>query len=100
MKAADQCKDLNDIREAIDTFDRQIVSLLAQRLSYVLAAAQFKPDLASIPAPARVDQMLTARYRWAVEEGLDPEFVIALFHHIIPWYIATQTAHWQNQPTR
>ncbi|KHJ66234.1 isochorismate-pyruvate lyase [Pantoea rodasii] len=97
MIAAKECKNLLEIRDGIDAIDHQIVSLLQQRLEYVLNAAQFKPSVESIPAPDRVAHMLTARQRWAQEKGLDPTFISELFHHIIPWYIATQTAHWQRK---
>jgi isochorismate pyruvate lyase len=40
--------------------------------------------------------MLMDRLEWAKEEGIDPPFVIGLFHHIIPWYIDTQIAWWRK----
>ena len=60
-----EVRDLQDVRAAIDSIDAQIVELLGLRLDYVLAAAQFKPDLASIPAPDRVREMLDQRGEWA-----------------------------------
>lgn len=99
MKTANECRSLPDIREGIDAIDHHLVTLLAQRLEYVLAAAQFKPTIESIPAPERVERMLTARVQWAKEQELDPQFVTGLFQLIIPWYIKTQTAHWQETRT-
>ncbi|WP_236699805.1 chorismate mutase family protein [Type-E symbiont of Plautia stali] len=100
MIAANECKNLMEIRAGIDAIDHHIVSLLQQRMEYVLSAAQFKPNLESIPAPDRVERMLSERQRWAVEKGLDPHFVIGLFHRIIPWYIETQTLYWQQNQHR
>lgn len=95
MKPVADCENLQDIRAGIDALDYQLVQLLTHRLNYVLAAAQYKPDAASIPAPDRVASMLIARRQWAVELGLEPQFVIDFFQQIIPWFITTQTRHWQ-----
>ncbi|WP_336777759.1 chorismate mutase family protein [Pantoea sp. USHLN256] len=96
MIAAKDCQNLQVIRAGIDAIDRHLISLLQQRLTYVLAASQFKPDVESIPAPERVDSMLMDRLEWAKDEGIDPPFVIGLFRHIIPWYIDTQIAWWRK----
>ncbi|NWD91649.1 chorismate mutase, partial [Pseudomonas sp. K5002] len=57
MKTPEQCSGLEDVRLGIDTLDEQIIRALGQRLAYVKAAAQFKPDEASIAAPERVAAM-------------------------------------------
>ncbi|MBP2231641.1 isochorismate pyruvate lyase [Azospirillum agricola] len=90
----DACRDLGDVRRAIDRIDETIVGLLGLRLGYVLAAARFKPDAASIPAPERVAAMLPERRRWAERHGLNPDFVVPLFSQIIQWFIQQQVAHW------
>ncbi|CBS89338.1 isochorismate lyase [Azospirillum lipoferum] len=95
MKSPEQCADLQDVRTGIDTIDRQIVTLLGERLRYVHAAAAFKPTVESIPAPERVAAMMVERRSWAVEVGLPPDFVAGLFAKITDWYIATQTAYWR-----
>ena len=46
---------LGDVRRGIDMIDARIVGLLGLRLRYVLAAADFKPDIASIPLRDRFD---------------------------------------------
>lgn len=95
MKSPEQCADLQDVRTGIDTIDRQIVTLLGERLRYVHAAAAFKPTVESIPAPERVAAMMIDRRAWAAERGLSPDFVAGLFTTITDWYIATQTAYWR-----
>ncbi|OLU33790.1 isochorismate lyase [Pseudomonas sp. PA27(2017)] len=97
MKSPQQCTGLHDIRQGIDSLDAQLVELLRQRMQYVLAAAAFKPDQASIAAPERVASMLAERRGWAEDAGLDSKFILGLFGTIIPWYIEQQTAHWLNQ---
>lgn len=95
IKQPEHCEHLNDIRAGIDLHDRQILDALQQRLLYVKAAARFKPDEASIPAPDRVAAMLEERRAWAREVGLDEGFVEGLFERIIRWNIEQQIVHWR-----
>ncbi|WP_428929165.1 isochorismate lyase [Marinibacterium sp. SX1] len=89
------CRELGDVRQALDSIDRDILALLGLRLGYVLEAARFKPDVAAIPAPDRVAAMLADRRDWSEAEGLSPDFTVPLFAQTIQWFIQQQTAHWQ-----
>lgn len=91
-----EVRDLPDVRAGIDSIDAQIVALLGLRLDYVRAAAQFKPDIASIPAPERVREMLDQRGEWAREAGLSEDFVAPLFAQIAEWFIRQQIDHWTH----
>ncbi|WP_445222794.1 isochorismate lyase (plasmid) [Bradyrhizobium sp. Pa8] len=94
-KAPDCCQNLCDIREGLDELDRQIVSILRQRMSYVKAAARFKPTDESISAPERVAVMLADRRAWADAAGLPADGVEMLFEHLIRWFIEQQVLHWR-----
>jgi len=96
-KKPNDCESLQDIRQGIDHIDQQIIELLAQRMDYVLNAAKFKPDLASIPAPDRVEKMLVQRKQWAEKVSLDPKFIVPLYNQIIQWFIQQQTEFWQTK---
>ncbi|WP_342649061.1 isochorismate lyase [Pseudomonas sp. REB1044] len=100
MKTPENCIDLMDIRQAIDTLDEQIIRTLGLRMRYVKAASAFKPDQASIAAPERVAAMLPRRRSWAEQAGLDGEFIEHLFNQIIHWYIAEQTAYWLHNQSK
>ena len=92
-----ECSSLNDIREGIDSIDKEIVRLLGKRLKYVYAASNFKPTQESIPAPERVASMLTDRRLWAHKNDISEEFVTDLFKKITSWYIAEQTVFWKKK---
>ncbi|BCL72240.1 Salicylate biosynthesis protein pchB [Vibrio nigripulchritudo MADA3029] len=96
LKKPEACESLNDIRVGIDTLDKEIVQILSKRMRYVKAAAQFKPDEESIPAPERVLVMLEDRKKWAIEAGISSEYVESLFSNIIEWYINQQIKHWRT----
>lgn len=74
----DDCKSLGDVRQAIDTIDKQIIQLLGMRKGYVLSAAQFKETAEAIPAPERVAAMLKARQCWSKEYRVVRRFHRAL----------------------
>lgn len=91
------CTSLAEIRDGIDGLDRQIIGLLRERMAYVHAAAAFKPNEGSIPAPERVTAMLIDRRTWAEQAGLPPDDIESLFAGLIRWFINQQTLHWRRQ---
>lgn len=97
LKKPEACENLSDIRVGLDTLDKEIVQILARRMGYVKAAAQFKPNEESIPAPERVVAMLEDRKKWAEEAGISTDYVEALFTNIIDWYINQQIKHWRTE---
>ncbi|GEK15649.1 isochorismate lyase [Aliivibrio fischeri] len=97
LKHPNQCENLEHVRQGIDAIDHKIVQLLNERMGYVLAAAQFKPNVKSIPAPDRVAAMLQQRKEWASEQTLDESFITSLFEQIIPWFINQQIDYWRTK---
>lgn len=97
MKIPSQCQNLQDVRKAIDTIDKEVIKLLGKRMEYVLAASQFKPTESSISAPDRVISMLAERKQWAEGSSLDPDFIVPLYAQIIQWYITKQTQYWRKK---
>ncbi len=99
MRAPEACESIEDVREAIDDLDREILSLLANRARYVAAAARFKTDQRSVRAPERQRAMLARRRGWAEEEGLDPNFVEALYRSIVSHFVGREMDHWREGQT-
>jgi len=97
ITSPEECRNLDDIRQAIDRIDQDIIGALGQRMRYVLAASRYKLSEDSIPAPERVAAMLPERYRWAEDAGLDGKFVQALYAQIIQWFILEQIDYWRRQ---
>ncbi|MEF9898125.1 MAG: isochorismate lyase [Pseudomonas sp.] len=96
IKSAPQCENLQAIRQGIDHLDRQLVELLATRLTYVQAATRFKADVQAIPAPDRVSAMLEERRCWAAEVGLPVDETEEFFRDLIHWFINQQINHWHR----
>lgn len=95
MQKPKDCRKLQDVREGIDTIDKQIFNLFLQRLDYVYSASRFKPDEASISAPERVEAMLDERRRWAKEHNIDEDFISSLYGNIIHQFISAQIKFWR-----
>ena len=96
MKLPEECKNINDIREAIDNIDRQIVELIAKRSKYVHKAAQFKTSTETVKAEDRVLKMLLTRKQWAKENNLSEEFIADLYKNIINYFINEEMKKWQS----
>jgi len=72
------------LREQIDSIDKQLVALLAQRRRVVEEITQVKQqhDLPTFH-PAREENLISARRAQAVEAGLDPYYVEDLFRAVL-----------------
>lgn len=95
MKTPEQCENINDIRAEIDRRDRQIITLLGERLQYVRAASQFKTSEASVRAVERVRNLLEQRRIWASEEGLDPEVIEKMYRDLLNFFIEEELNDWK-----
>ena len=96
MRPPEACRNLEDVREAVDGLDREILRLLGSRARYVAAAARFKMDPKAVRAPERQRAMLARRREWAEEEGLDPDFVEGLYDSIVSHFVGREMDHWQG----
>ena len=85
------CRDMTQVRAAIDELDDRLVDLLALRVAYVERAAALKPR-AGIPAdaPARVRQVLQRVEARAAAKGLPTDLAAALWRNLIDWSIARE----------
>jgi chorismate mutase/prephenate dehydrogenase len=72
------------LREQIDLIDRQLVDLLADRLTVVAQVAALKHQH-GLPTfhPAREENLISARRAQAQQKGLDPDFVEDLFRTML-----------------
>jgi isochorismate pyruvate lyase len=89
-KKPEACENIQDIRNAIDEIDQEIIHLHALRDSYVREIVKFKADDEGIIARERKAQVLQQRKAWAAEKGLDPELFEKLFGLIIEKNIQIQ----------
>ncbi len=75
---------LEQLRVQIDSIDRRLVELLAQRLQVVQQVTKVKQqqDLPTFH-PAREENLISARRAQAADAGLDPDYVEDLFRTVL-----------------
>ncbi len=80
----EDCKNIQDIRNAIDAIDLDVIKLLAERHEYVREIVKFKSgDEEGIIAQERKELVLSQRREWAEEKGLDGEMMEEIFRLLI-----------------
>jgi isochorismate pyruvate lyase len=91
----DRCQNLDEIRAGMDAIDRQIIAVIADRVAYVRAAAQFKTSATAVAAPERVQAVLKSRREWAEQAGLNGEVIEALYRDLVAYCISQEKEHWE-----
>ena len=80
---------LDEVREAIDGLDKELIELLARRQKLVRQAGRLKPknDVQAVSAPERVAQVIASRRTYAEKVGLSPEVAEAVWRSMIDAFI-------------
>ena len=87
-KRASECANITEVRNEIDTIDRAIVDLLAQRFDYVKEVVKYKDNTQSgIQAEDRRQAVLECRRKWAEEKGLCPDVIEEIYDKLIAYFI-------------
>lgn len=82
---------MEELRSVIDGIDRELVALLARRVSCIEQAAVIKERL-GLPAdiPSRVQEVLDKVTEEAGRIGLDPALAEQVWRMLIEWSIALE----------
>lgn len=89
-------KSLADVRANIDRLDAKIVPLLCERLYFVTQAAQFKPSVAGVVVPSRVEEIITKVRAGAATFDTSPDTLERVYRAIIDAFTADEQRHWQE----
>ncbi|MEJ6490001.1 chorismate mutase [Leucobacter sp. USCH14] len=81
---------LAEVRSRIDSIDRRIVALIAERQECVIRAGSLKADAAAVRAPARVAQVIEKVRAFAAEQGASPDVVEAAYRALIAAFISLE----------
>jgi isochorismate pyruvate lyase len=88
MKQPEECKNIREIREAIDNIDKEIIKLIGKRYVYIKEIVKFKSnDRESIVAKDRYNEVIENRRRLAVENGLSPDLIENIYKNLIDHFI-------------
>ena len=92
MSNAITCNSIEEVRSNIDRIDRQIVTLLAERGSYVKQAARFKKTTDDVKAPQRVEQVIAKVTALSQELGANPSVTEQVYRAMISGFINAEVA--------
>lgn len=83
MTLTTEGQSLDQVRAELDSLDRHIVALLAQRGRLVSQAAALKTSLEEINSPARMEQTLAKVRLTSQAEGANPAAVQQIYRKIL-----------------
>lgn len=87
IPAAD-CTDMAEVRAGIDALDRALVALMAERQTYIEAAARIKKARDTVRDEARIQDVLNKVKAEAKARGLSPDIAEAAWRALIEASIA------------
>jgi isochorismate pyruvate lyase len=97
MKNPKSCINIEEIREAIDDIDYQIMKLYSERYEFVKEIVKFKTDETSIIAEDRQEEVIAQRRAWAIELGLNPDLFEKIYRTLMRFNIQKELDILRNQ---
>ena len=91
---AEACTSMADVRAGVDSIDRELVALLAERMRFMEAAARIKPERAQVRDEARKRQVIANTRAAAQQAGLDPALAETLWETLVEASIAYELRLW------
>lgn len=92
-----QCNSLEEVRDAVDLLDEQIVELIAARNAYIHQAAKFKQSVEEVKAPERIDDVITRVRQQAISLGVSPNLLTKLYEIMIDEMVESEIAEFRNR---
>jgi len=91
MKPPEDCQSKEEIRDAIDYIDQEVIKLFGRRYEYVKAIIPFKEQTEeSILAQDRYNAVISSRRQMAVREGLNPEIIEKIYRVLMDYFISEE----------
>lgn len=87
MNAPQECKSKEDVRAEIDRIDQVLVTLFAERHTYVNRMAQLKNDPHEALVPERIDAVVKMARERAAALDLDEDQAELIWRTLIDWNV-------------
>lgn len=97
MKEAKDCKNIEEIRAAIDLIDSQILASFGKRMEYVHEIVKFKSTEDGIVASDRQREVFQKIRNRALNFNLDPDLYEELYRTLINWNIQKELQLFKNK---
>lgn len=96
-KSAKDCQTMVDVRVEVDRLDRALVELVAERQTYMEAAARIKTTRASVYDGPRIEDVVSKVKASAEAAGLSTEIAEPVWRELIKQSIAYEFKAWDRQ---
>jgi isochorismate pyruvate lyase len=93
----ENCRNMAEVRDGVDTVDRALVALLAQRFAYMDAAARIKTDRQSVRDEARKAQVLSNIADEANAVGLPVAPLVSIWDRLVEASIDYEFGQWDER---
>ena len=93
------CATMAEVRAGVDSVDRELVALLAERFRFMDAAARIKPARGQVRDEARKRQVIENAMAEAERRGLDPATIGQLWDALVEASIAHELEQWDRLRT-
>jgi isochorismate pyruvate lyase len=93
---APQCTTMAQVRQGVDALDRALVRLIAERQSYMDAAARIKPSRDVVHDDARIEDVVAKVKAAAREAGLSEAIAEPVWRTMIARCIAYEFDTWDR----
>jgi isochorismate pyruvate lyase len=90
------CKNMDDIRYAIDIIDEDIVNLIAKRSKYVQKASSFKKDAIAVQDKERVKKVIASKKELAKKYGVSSSLIETIYTNMIEHFIKEEMKEWKQ----
>ena len=94
------CKTMDEVREEVDRLDRILVELIAERQSYMEAAARIKPEQQQVRVPWRIEDVVAKVLSEAERRGLSKRIAEPVWRELIERCIAHEHEYWLSHRNR
>lgn len=96
------CASMDQVRHEIDRLDRKLVELIAERQSYIEAAARIKPRANEVRLPWRIEDVVAKVLAEADKKGLSKRIAEPVWRELIDRCIEHEHIFWEieHAPSR
>jgi isochorismate pyruvate lyase len=99
-KSAAECGSMEDVRHEIDRLDQRLIELLADRQTYIEAAARIKKDRGTVRDPSRIEDVVQKVVAHARAHGLNPTIAEAVWRALIEQCIVHEFNKYDAEETK
>jgi isochorismate pyruvate lyase len=92
----DDCKNMTDIRVAIDEIDNNIVNSISLRSKYVKKASEFKTSEKDVRDTERVKQVINSKKVLADKYGISSKLIENIYTVMIEHFINSELDEWKS----